>query len=277
LLGIYDSVSSLIHRAHFFGFLNLVRCWLFADQSTASVGCLARHWCRRESSSHMCSTSARRVYRCGLVRKVHTVLCNRLLERAASIQFSFYPVLLTMESKYGDNDGQPSSFFPLDPFVTTTVLKVSFCEANCCFVLSLALSSISCCLSYALSILCGLLSCSRLSYFYWFCRAVRRCPSLLFYMRLFLSCFSLPLGPTINHGRTCGASDVTERKVEGCLASGNPHPSWQPYRRIIFSSNSHINYGYPSGQYQQWPRHFAPARPPPPFPYPYHYPPYGPW
>jgi hypothetical protein len=74
--------------------------------------------------------------------------------------------LLEMKSKYGDDDGQPSSFSPLSPFVTTTVLKVSFCEADCCVVLSLALCSIWCCLAYALSLLCGLLSYSRLSYFY---------------------------------------------------------------------------------------------------------------
>jgi hypothetical protein len=40
-----------------------------------------------------------------------------------------------MESKYGDDDGQPSSFSPLYPFVTTTVFKVSFCEVKCCVVL----------------------------------------------------------------------------------------------------------------------------------------------
>jgi hypothetical protein len=47
-----------------------------------------------------------------------------------------------------------------------------------------------------------------------------------------------------------------------------------------FSSNSHINYGYPAAQHQQWPLHFGlpPPPPPPPRPYPYyHYPPYGPW
>jgi hypothetical protein len=29
-----------------------------------------------------------------------------------------------MESKYGDDDGQPSSFSPLSPFVNTTLLKI---------------------------------------------------------------------------------------------------------------------------------------------------------
>jgi hypothetical protein len=43
LLGIYDSVSSLIHRAHFFGLLNVAWCCVFADQSISCVGCLARH------------------------------------------------------------------------------------------------------------------------------------------------------------------------------------------------------------------------------------------
>jgi hypothetical protein len=86
LIVIYDNVSSRIHRAYFLGLLNVARCCVFADQSisywmsvpqfshpvlwsvtsTASEphqteDNLARHWRRRDSSSHMCSTSARRV------------------------------------------------------------------------------------------------------------------------------------------------------------------------------------------------------------------------
>jgi hypothetical protein len=75
-----------------------------------------------------------------------------------------------------------------------------------------------CCLC-SLSLLCGVLSCSRVSYFYSFYRAVHRCPLLLLYMRLFSLFLSLPLEPTINHGRACRTSDVTERKVEGCTTT----------------------------------------------------------
>jgi hypothetical protein len=57
-----------------------------------------------------------------------------------------------MESKYGDDDVQPSSFSPLSPFVTTIVLKVSFCEVECCVVLSLAPSRIWWCLAYVISL-----------------------------------------------------------------------------------------------------------------------------
>jgi hypothetical protein len=47
-------------------------------------------------------------------------------------------------------------------------------------------------LTYALSLLCGLLSCSRLSYFYRLYRAVRLCPLLLFNMRVVLFLFLAP-------------------------------------------------------------------------------------
>jgi hypothetical protein len=48
------------------------------------------------------------------------------------MEFSLYSVLRTMKSKYGDDDGTPSSFSFLSPFVATTVLKVTFFEAYCC-------------------------------------------------------------------------------------------------------------------------------------------------
>jgi hypothetical protein len=52
------------------------------------------------------------------------------------MQISFYSVLLTMKSKYGDKDDPPSSFSPLSPFVAPTVLQGSFFEAACCVALA---------------------------------------------------------------------------------------------------------------------------------------------